>query len=416
MRVLWISHFVPYPPAGGNLQRSYHLIRSLAAEAEIDLVTFHRRASLAGRDLEGARNELSKICRRVEIFPIRNERSRFAFGAGLARNLFQRDPYTAAELGSVPFRECLEARLRETRYDAVHFDTIDLARYRLFAGDLPTAMNHHNVESLLFRRRAPYERNRLAGLYLSLQAAKLERYERRWYGRFTTNLFVSETDRLGALDGAPRFDSHVVPNGVDTDYYRPGAESGAKNIVWVGGLGWFPNRDAVHYLLGDIWPRIRERLPDTRLDLIGSAPPGLLPPGASAPGVTVHGFVDDLRPLVTAASVFVVPIRVGGGTRLKILDAMAMGKAIVTTSIGCEGIDPADGEEMVLADSTERFVEQVCALLEDVDRRRALGAAARSSAERRFSWEKAGAGFVEIYRALASSGASSRREETDRGE
>lgn len=409
MKVLWVSHFVPWPPKGGNLQRSYHLIRALAEESTVDLVSFHRRASRADRDLEGARGALREICRSVEIFPIPNERSRIRFGAGLLRNLLEREPYTVTELRSRPFRECLVRRLREEAYDAVHFDTIDLALYRPLAGGVPSVLNHHNVESLLFRRRAPFEKNVLAGGYLALQSRKLARVERRWYGAFDRNLFVSEADEKAARGEGVPFAGEVVPNGVDTEYYRPGAEGEEERVVWVGGLGWFPNRDAVAHLLREIWPRVRSARPRAKLDLVGSAPPALRPAGWEGEGIEVHGFVDDLRPLVARAKVFVVPIRVGGGTRLKILDAMAMGKAIVSTSIGAEGIDGRAGEDWVVADTPDGFAAAVVRLLDDDGARRRLGAAARALAESRYEWKVVGADFRRLYRDLVRAGGEVRR-------
>ncbi|MFH1279729.1 MAG: glycosyltransferase family 4 protein [Candidatus Eisenbacteria bacterium] len=415
MKILWVSHFVPWPPKGGNLQRSYYLMRALAEEATVDLISFHRRASRADGDLPGARAALREICRDVEIFPIPNEASRLRFAAGLARNLAEREPYTVMELRSRPFRQSLARRLREGAYDAVHFDTIDLAPYRPLAGEGPAVLNHHNIESLLFRRRAPFERNPLAGRYVALQSRRLARAERRWYRAFDMNLFVSEADREAAREEAGPFDAEVVPNGVDTEYYRPGTEGEADRIVWVGGLGWFPNRDAVAHLLADIWPRIRAARPEAELDLVGAAPRPLRPAGWDGPGVKVHGFVDDLRPLVARAKVFVVPIRVGGGTRLKILDAMAMGKAIVSTTIGAEGLDGSGGEEWITADAPEEFARAVVRLLGDGDARRRVGAAARKGAERRYAWRIVGEKFRRVYRDLVRAGGEVRGEE-ERGE
>lgn len=400
MNVLWISHFVPYPPKGGNLQRSYHLLRVLSREASVDLLAYHRGASLAARDLTGAERELRRLCRDVSIHPIPNERSRLRFTAGLARNLFERDPYTVRELRSPGFERRLGDWAARRPYDLVHFDTIDLARYRDALPDRPAVLGHHNVESLLFERRAPYEKNPLAGAYLRLQAGKLDRFERAWYERFTVNLFVSEADRSRARAQVPGLPARVVPNGVDVEYYRPGPEGEENRAVWVGGLRWFPNRDAVDWMLREIWPRVRRAHPDALLDLIGEAP-GATPSGPGRDGVVRHGFVDDIRPLVRRARVFVVPIRVGGGTRLKILDAMAMGKAIVSTSAGAEGIDARFGKEIVHTDAPEEFAAAVGGLFGDPERRHALGEAARRLAEERYAWEAVGERFLRHVRSAA---------------
>ncbi|MBN1826813.1 MAG: glycosyltransferase [Candidatus Eisenbacteria bacterium] len=400
MNVLWVSHFVPWPPRGGNLQRSWHLLRELSREARVDLIAFHRRRSEADRDLDGAKREMEKLCGRVSIFPIPNERSRAAFAAGLLRNLLEKSPYTVQELYSDDFRDRLERYLGDGGYDAVHFDTVDLAGHRPLAAGLPAILNHHNVESLLFRRRAPRERNPLAGAYLRLQASKLGLYEKRWYGAFDRNLFVSAADRSRAESDAPGLRADVVPNGTDTAYYTPGGEGEAKRVVWVGGLSWFPNRDAVAWLLGRLWPRIRQRHPDATLDLIGSAPERFLPRGGADRSVRVHGFVEDLRPLVTGAWLSVAPLRVGGGTRLKILDALAMGKTVLATSVGREGIEAREGEEIVTADGEDAFVEEADRLLRDRDLRERIGKNGRALAERVYDWSVVGAGYRRIVRDL----------------
>jgi glycosyltransferase involved in cell wall biosynthesis len=284
----------------------------------------------------------------------------------------------------------------------IHFDTIDLAPHRAVAPPGPSVLNHHNVESVLFLRRAPYERNPLAGAYLHLQASKLDRLEKEWYQRFSANLFVSESDRARAMRQSPGLTARVVPNGVDVDYYRPERGKEDERIVWVGGLGWFPNRDAVRWMIGSVWPHVRALRPRAVLDLVGAAPPGVLQREGAAPGVEAHGFVEDIRPIVARASVFVAPLRVGGGTRLKILDAMAMGKAIVATTLGAEGIGAESEKEIVRADSPREFANAIVHLLEDPDRRRVLGENARSLAERRFAWEVVGDRFLRIYRAIAA--------------
>ena len=401
MRVLWLSHFVPYPPKGGNLQRSYYLLRGLSREAEVDLVSFHRRASLADPILDEAKKALSSFCRSVHVYPIPNERSRITFAGGLARNLLEREPYTVAELRSAPFREKVRDLLRSRSYDAVHFDTVDLATYRVLLGGEKSVLNHHNIESRLFRRRAPYEENRLAGLYLRLQAAKLERFEDRWYEAFDRNLFVSAEEMETIASRFPTVQAVVVPNGVDTGYYRPGVGEEEERVVWVGGLGWFPNRDAVSYLTERIWPLIRERRRGASLDLVGAAPERLVPKNAGSPGIVVHGFVDDLRPIVARAAVVIVPLRVGGGTRLKVLDAMAMGKAIVSTTVGFEGIDAESGKHLVAADRPEEIAEAVARLLGGREERTVLGRNARKLVEERYDWNVVERTLVTLYRELA---------------
>jgi len=183
----------------------------------------------------------------------------------------------------------------------------------------------------------------------------------------------------------------LVPNGVDTEYFvpRPGSETPA--LIYTGGMNMFANRDAVSYFIEQVWPRIRAAVPEARFYAVGQDPSAELRRAATPEsGVIVTGYVDDVRPYVARSAVYVVPLRVGGGTRLKVVDAMAQGKAIVSTSIGCEGIDVTHGENIRIADDPATFAEQCVGLLRDPAARARLGAAARGLAERCYAWPAIG--------------------------
>ncbi len=193
----------------------------------------------------------------------------------------------------------------------------------------------------------------------------------------------------------------VVPTGVDTEYYRPSATARVpNNLVFTGSMDWLANQDAMLYFAAEIFPRIQAEIPNVALSIVGRNPPPRIRKLGETPGIHVTGTVSDIRPYVHGAKVYVVPLRIGSGTRLKLLEAMAMGKAIVSTGIGAEGLPVEHGHNIVLADTPAAFAAETVALLRDRERRGALGLNARETAERDHAWPQVGRVFNEIcYRA-----------------
>jgi glycosyltransferase involved in cell wall biosynthesis len=200
--------------------------------------------------------------------------------------------------------------------------------------------------------------------------------------------------------------ARIVPNGVDTEFFKPLDEPTEENsLVFVGGMTWYPNLDAMQYFTREIWHLIKAEVPDLTMNLIGRKPQqNILEFAEQEPGFRPLGFQDDVRPHVHKSAVYVVPIRVGGGTRLKILDAMAMGKAIVSTSIGCEGIDVTDGVDIVIADSARDFATKTIQLLRDRTMRDEIGRNARKKAIERYSWTTIYPELDYVYREVAGKG------------
>jgi len=206
-----------------------------------------------------------------------------------------------------------------------------------------------------------------------------------------------DADRLVAL--APGARTTVIPNGVDTDYFRPGSPDAVvpRRVAFLGPTYMFPNRDAVEFFLADAWPLVRQHSPESTLHLIGENSPDDKALFESHPGVTCNGRVPDIRPHLAQAAVSVVPIRVGGGTRLKILDAWSMGKAVVSTSVGCEGLESVDGRNILIRDDPREFAAAVIEVLRDRDLRERLGHEARKTAQERYAWRVVGRKLVESY-------------------
>jgi glycosyltransferase involved in cell wall biosynthesis len=404
LRVLWLSHLVPYPPKGGVLQRSYNLLRETARYHEVTLLAFHQprlmRLSLGAGDaaLATARAALEAFCRRVEVLPIPSEAAEWRRALLLATSYLTADPYTVNWLKSARMGERLAAVLAAQAFDAVQFDTISLAVYRDLVNGPRTVLTHHNVESHMMLRRAEHETSALKRHYLRREGRRLAAYERRMCGRFDVNVTCSALDSERLAEVAPGVRTVEVPNGVDLDYFHPdGGPETPGRLVFAGRLSAYANRRAARYLVEEIWPRARVRLPGATLDIVGAAPP----PEAVAlardePRVRVPGFVDDVRPYLDRAEVYVCPITDGGGTKLKVLDALAMGKAMVAHPVACEGIEVKDGESVLLATTPEAFVAHIAGLLADPARRRAIGAAGRRLVEERYSYASIGRRMADV--------------------
>ncbi|MFH1893015.1 MAG: glycosyltransferase family 4 protein, partial [Candidatus Zixiibacteriota bacterium] len=249
---------------------------------------------------------------------------------------------------------------------------------------------HRNIESELLFRRSKNAPNPLSSAYLAHQGRKLRRFEQQACENFDYHTTVSEHDKKTLESIHCDIRVQVVPNGVDADYFVPGSESvTANSLIFVGGMSWYPNLDAMNYFTSDIWHLIKSKIPDLTMAMIGRNPPRNITEFAKKEtGFKCLGFVEDVRSHISGAAVYVVPLRIGGGTRLKILDAMAMGKAIVSTTIGCEGIDVTHGTDIIIADSAEDIASRTVELLSNRQMREEIGRNARQKALDLYSWKK----------------------------
>jgi sugar transferase (PEP-CTERM/EpsH1 system associated) len=410
MKVLFLSQIVPYPPHGGVLQRGYHLLRELGRTAEVHLLAFVHPDVLATESaVAEGRSALLEFCATVECFSLWPKASRAHAAAGLALSACSRLPFSVIAHRSAAFASRVDELLETMRFDLIHVDTIALSPFVKPPRATPTVLTHHNIESVLMERRSRAESRVFARRFLQREAAKLTAYERRLSPTFDMNIVVSPNDAQVLADLAPTARSRVVANGVDTHYFAPDFTHETPALIYTGGMNMFANRDAVMHFLSEIWPLIRAAEPGVRFFAVGQDPPRELKAIAERdPQVIVTGFVDDIRPLVRQAGVYVVPLRVGGGTRLKVLDAMAMGKALVSTSVGCEGIAVAPGTQLMIADTPDSFAQATVALLRDPARRLALGQAARQLVEQRYAWPVVGAQLLQAYQDAISAKEQSR--------
>jgi glycosyltransferase involved in cell wall biosynthesis len=386
-RLLWLSHVLPHPPKGGVLQRSHHLIRGAAQAFEVDLASFRQRAFHPDAEsVEASRRALSQLAcvRAVVDLPV--DRGRAARRRLYATSAFTRAPYSVRWNAAPAMHRALAGLAREQRYDLVHFDSIGMFQYRRHFPDAVWVLNHHNVESQMMYRRAEHAPPWLRP-YLLWEAYRLRAWERRPGAEAARHVVVSQLDRERLLALLPGAAVDVVENAVDTGYFQPlGHGKRPGHVVFVGRIDAYANLAAARWLRDEIWPRLRAGGVARSLAIVGrNPPPEIVAWGRREPGVEVTGYVDDVRHALDEAEVFVCPITQGGGTRLKLLDALAMGLAVASHPMALEGLDVVPGEHVLAASDAEGLARAVEALLKDADLRARLGRAARARVEQLYS-------------------------------
>lgn len=404
MQILWISQNVPFPPKTGVLQRNYNLVHEASRIGDVTLLAVLKEDILPGGfDLAEAKRELGSFCRRIEIVEIPIESSKPLLYWTALKSLFTSDPFSVNWIKSDRIRNKIIELTRETKFDVIHFDTISLATYAELAGDTAKVLNHHNIESHLFQRRALIEKHPLKRFYYSQEGRKLERFEADICPTFDMNFTVSELDATRLLEIAPGTRTDVIANGVDVEYFSPltAVPEEPESVIMVSGMNWFPNRDAALYMCDEIWPRLSDAFPNITWTVVGSSPPErLLQLANDDSRITVTGFVDDVREYIAKAQVYLCPMRDGGGTRLKILDALAMAKPIVATTMAYEGISVTPEKNVLVADTPEAFVRQIGRLVADSTLREKIGAEARKFVIENYSWPVIGEQLEKCYQSI----------------
>lgn len=402
-RLLFISQTLPYPPDGGVKIRTFHIMRLLSRTFDITALCFYR--SKSGALHTNAPEAVAGLApfARVEAFPIPQEQSRLRLLLDHLTSLLTLRTYTVRSYESAAFRRRLRELLNTEQFDLIHADSLDLSGYFPTIANLPLVCVHHDAQSRLLARRARLETSPLRRAYIAFQSRLMRCEERRWCPRVSLNVTVSEVDREVLLQIAPSSRITVVPNGVDTDDFMP-TNGVRKGIVFVGGTTWFPNRDALDFFCAEILPELRRRGCDERVTWVGRATAEECRMFSARHGVHLTGYVPDIRPEVARASCYVVPLRVGGGTRIKILDAWALGKAVVSTRIGCEGLDARDGENILVRDDPREFADAILQVIANDSLRTRLEQGGRATAEQLYSWDALEPAMRQAYLALLSTG------------
>ncbi|HEX5706406.1 MAG TPA: glycosyltransferase [Pyrinomonadaceae bacterium] len=408
MRILWLKTELLHPVDKGGKIRTYQMLKHLKREHHVTYLTLDDGAADAH-----AREQAEEYCQELVTVAHRTrEKFSAAFYAELATNLASRLPYALKKYESEGMRREIEERAGAGRFDVLVCDFLTPAVNMPARPRCATLLFQHNVEALIWRRHYEVQKNPLKKAYLYGQWRKMRAYERDACRRFDAVVAVSREDReLMEREYGVKTVSDV-PTGVDTEFFRPSGTQQREphDLVFTGSMDWLPNEDAINFFTERVMPLIKRDVPGVTLTVVGRNPSAaLVELSRRDASVRVTGRVEDVRPYMERAAAYVVPIRVGGGTRLKIYEAMAMEKPVVSTTVGAEGLPVADGAEILLADTPEDFAARVVSVLKDAELANGLGARAASAVRERFGWGKVSEAFAEACeRALASHGARRR--------
>jgi glycosyltransferase involved in cell wall biosynthesis len=393
MRILWIKVGGLWPLNTGGRLRSFHIISELSRNHPVTLLTTHG----PGDDPKELAGQLPG-CERILSLPYAiPKRGSARFAAALLRSWLSPYPVDLWKCRISALRRDAVRLMSSAGVDVCVADFLAATPNLPLNGPVPVVFFAHNVEHVIWRRLSQNEPRLWRRALLELEWRKMRRVEARACARSRVTVAVSDADRACLAANAPGATVRAIPTGVDTYYFTPdGIPEKPATLVFTGSMDWFPNEDAILHFLDAILPRIRQEVPEVSLTVVGRHPTRRLLNAASEAGVRVTGTVEDVRPYMDEAAVYVVPLRIGGGTRLKIFEALAMGKPVVSTSVGAEGLPLIPGEHFLQADHPADFARDVIALLRDPHRRRGLGIAGRRLVQERYSWSQVAREFESI--------------------
>ncbi|MFN8580279.1 MAG: glycosyltransferase [Gemmatimonadaceae bacterium] len=393
MHILWLKTELLHPVDKGGRIRTYQTLKALKERHRVTYLTLDD-----GTAAPDAAARASEYCHDLITVPFQQpSKGSASFFLDLATNLLSSLPYAVAKYRSAAMRAAIVSAVRERNVDLVVCDFLFPSPNLPSNLGVPIVLFQHNVEAAIWERHAKVAGNPVKRAYMTLQWKRMFAFERAECHRYDHVIAVSDADAETMRLWYGANNVSAVPTGVDTDYFRPTTDAAphAHELVFTGSMDWMPNEDGVEWFAEAIFPLIRREEPDTTLSIVGRHPtPRVKAVGQHNAGVVVTGSVPDVRPFLARAAVFVVPLRVGGGTRLKIYEAMAMERCVVSTRIGAEGLPLRDGEEVVLADEPSQFASAVVRLLRDPERARRIGSAAADRVRREFSWDSAGRVFA----------------------
>jgi glycosyltransferase involved in cell wall biosynthesis len=379
LRVLILTPSLPYPPIWGFGIRVFEFIRLLARRHQVSVVTYAE----PGEEEKIA--AVAAVCHAVHTVPRVPETERSKRLAQLS-SVFSRDSYQRRSLFSPLMQQKLDELMKRERFDVVQIESSQLAGYA-FDPRAVTVLDEHNIEYELLYRMYSTEGSPLRRMYNWLEFQKFKREEVSSWQSVTGVVSTSAREERIMREAAPDTPMLVAPNAVNVDYFCPSEEPiGADALVMTGLMHYRPNIDGAVYFVREILPHILASRPNAVFYIVGAGATNELKRLASD-NVVVTDTVADVRPYVYKSAVFVVPLRMGGGTRLKVLEGMSMSKAVVSTSVGCEGIDVSHDEHILIVDESRAFADAALTLMADRSRRLALGRAGRELVERQYRWD-----------------------------
>lgn len=406
MHILWIKTELLHPVDKGGRIRTYQMLRALARQHEVTYLTLDD-----GTAAPDAIAKATEYCTRVEVVPFAPPpKGSAGFYAALLTNLLSPLPYAIARYEVPALRDRLRALCATHAVDVIVCDFLTPSINVPDDLGVPVVLFQHNVEAMIWERYVQVASHPLKKLYMREQWRRMQRFEAQECRRVDRVVAVSVQDAEVFRRDYGVAEVPDVPTGVDTDYFVRESDVARVpgSMVFTGSMDWMPNEDGIAWFVSAILPEIRREIPEATLTIVGRNPTaGVRALHAPDGGVTVTGSVPDVRPYLASHQLFIVPLRVGGGTRLKIYEGMTMGLPTVSTTIGAEGLPVVDGEHLLLADDPIAFARACIALLRDPARSDAMGAAADQYVRAQFGWDGVASRFAEFCQAAIPAGPAS---------
>ncbi len=398
MNILFLSTENPFPEDHGHHIRTANVLKFLSRKHRIHFVGFAKSAN----ELT-CHPELDKLCITVNIFQAPFSRNRLLLAKILLKSVVLGVPFTAYRYFDERVADRITQILDREKIDLIHIDMLHLAVYEKQLRVKPAILTNHNVEFLRLQRWMKVENRIWLKLFLGLQYRLMRRFERKIFASFAHCIAVSEYDRqiLEKLSGNSQI--VVVPNGVDTNYFSPTPVAHQfKTLVWVGAMTNAYNQDAVEYFVRDVWPLVKSSLSDVRAVFVGADPPEVLRRSADRDsGITLLGYLEDVRPFMSLPSIFIAPLLSGSGTKIKVLNAMAMGMPVITTPVGAEGLEIRHGVDVLIANDPDDFAAQAVKLWNSPELAREIGANGRRTVQAKYDWKVVFQKMEHLYDSVA---------------
>ena len=396
MRLLFLSITVPFPATDGGRLRVLNLLKQVAQRNRVTFLALETQP----KDEEGIKY-LRSLGIEAHLVPHTSRLPPITLRSG-SQTVLKQKPLTVARYDVAAFRQAFHSLMETASFDLIHYEMFHTGQYRLQT-NARSLLSLQNVDSHIWRRLRVQTSNPLRKCLFWTQERAFRRYERTMSRSFDLVACASDVDRNLMGEICPNLTADVIPNGVDIELYQPDHELEEETtLIYTGSMDWFPNEDAAIHFIEEILPTIQIKCPNLKFYVVGQFPMERLKRYGNRPGVVVTGRVDDIKPYIARATVYVVPLRIGGGTRLKILEALAMGKAVVSTSIGAEGLNLTAGDEIMIADEPAKFADGVFQLMEDKSMRRELGENGRRRVETEYDWRRIGEKLQGLYESVVA--------------
>lgn len=385
LKILFISNRSLLPIVDGHTRRSFNVLKGLSEKNQVYFL------SLVETPMEMENNnvnELKKLCQTVEFYPSPSKKISTSMIIRLLGSFFSTQPYTIWRHYSKQFLSRVEELIQKESFDIIHCDILPMAYTISKATSVFRSLTNHDVSYLKCLRMARDTSNSLLKMFCYFEAYKLKKFESIIFDKVDLGIVVSEVDKLELQKICPDGKFEVIENGVDADKFNSDHKNIEPNtLLWLGGFAHYSNKQGVYWFLEKIYPIIKEEKKEIKFQLVGGRVTDKLRHYASVdPSIELLGYVDDPLPYLQKATVFIAPILSGSGTKLKLLEAMAAGKAIVTTSVGCEGIEGIDKEHFLIADSPKKFAHKVVDVINDEKLRHQIGCTARELILQKYGW------------------------------